>query len=299
MKQVIVDRLAGERARFSALRWMIGGLMALLFVVVAQASQTVPDGKWWSVGSNVWYVHSSFGNLLVADGTAQGSELDGEWYTRANEKLLLELVPSVGFTTGSTWPVGATAPTINYRVIHDGVIGYRGEFYALLGQWVQPNPNTTWSQLWDGAMTISLQAFNGQYLCAEGGGGQNVVANRNGVGTWEQFSMWSLSGGYLKNGDTVTMVSRDASFLCADKSNADKLMANRNGIGDWEKFMIVKVTEGDEYIRPGDTVAFVSESGAGKFWCANNGGGSDVVVNRLGVGTWERFVIGFPTPYPR
>ncbi len=29
---------------------------------------------------------------------------------------------------------------------------------------------------------VALQASNGQYVCAEGGGGQAVVANRNAIG---------------------------------------------------------------------------------------------------------------------
>jgi hypothetical protein len=35
---------------------------------------------------------------------------------------------------------------------------------------------------------ISLRASNGQYVCAEGGGGQVVVANRGAIGPWETGS---------------------------------------------------------------------------------------------------------------
>ena len=35
---------------------------------------------------------------------------------------------------------------------------------------------------------ISLQAFNGQYVCAEAGGGGAVVADRDRASFWETFT---------------------------------------------------------------------------------------------------------------
>ena len=40
-----------------------------------------------------------------------------------------------------------------------------------------------------GGYQIALKSFNGQYLVAEGGGGQAVYANRNAVGAWEIFML--------------------------------------------------------------------------------------------------------------
>ena len=36
---------------------------------------------------------------------------------------------------------------------------------------------------------VALQAFRGQYLCAEGGGGDGVAANRDWVAGWETFKL--------------------------------------------------------------------------------------------------------------
>ena len=36
---------------------------------------------------------------------------------------------------------------------------------------------------------IHLRANNGQYVCAEGGGGREVVANRSARGAWETFEL--------------------------------------------------------------------------------------------------------------
>ncbi len=38
-------------------------------------------------------------------------------------------------------------------------------------------------------MRMAFQADNGQYVCAEGGGGRELVANRNEIGPWESFDV--------------------------------------------------------------------------------------------------------------
>jgi hypothetical protein len=35
---------------------------------------------------------------------------------------------------------------------------------------------------------LALQASNGMYVCAEDGGGREVVANRTAIGPWETFT---------------------------------------------------------------------------------------------------------------
>jgi hypothetical protein len=36
---------------------------------------------------------------------------------------------------------------------------------------------------------IHLRAYDGHYVCAEGGGGRELVANRPGRGDWETFEV--------------------------------------------------------------------------------------------------------------
>jgi hypothetical protein len=38
-------------------------------------------------------------------------------------------------------------------------------------------------------MRMAFQADNGQYVCAEGGGGRELVANQNEIGPWESFDV--------------------------------------------------------------------------------------------------------------
>jgi hypothetical protein len=41
--------------------------------------------------------------------------------------------------------------------------------------------------------TIALKAANGQYVCAESGGNDVLVANRDAIGPWEQFTIIETS----------------------------------------------------------------------------------------------------------
>ena len=43
---------------------------------------------------------------------------------------------------------------------------------------------------------VALKAHNGKYVCAEGGGGQQLIANRDAIGPWETFI---LSKSYISN----------------------------------------------------------------------------------------------------
>lgn len=141
--------------------------------------------------------------------------------------------------------------------------------------------------------TVSFRAVNGQWVCAEGGGGREMVANRNGDGPWERFVFQDRDGGNIESGDVGFLRSDHGQFLCAENGGGSVLNATRIFGGPWEEFKIWKV-DGDGNlvggtISSGDTVAVTSVDGY--YWCAESGGGSTVVANRIGVGSWERFTI--------
>lgn len=52
---------------------------------------------------------------------------------------------------------------------------------------------------------VALQAHNGKYVCAEGGGGQHLIANRDQIGFWETFTLFksfaSVEGDYWRKID--------------------------------------------------------------------------------------------------
>jgi hypothetical protein len=62
--------------------------------------------------------------------------------------------------------------------------------------------------------TVQLQAYDGQYLAAEGGGGREILANRTGTSSdWVNFTLNKLDGegnvveGTIRSGDAVSLTS--------------------------------------------------------------------------------------------
>ncbi|MAF33091.1 MAG: matrixin family metalloprotease [Desulfobacterales bacterium] len=77
---------------------------------------------------------------------------------------------------------------------------------------------------------ISLRAYNGQYLIAEGGGGDLVYANRDAIGAWEKFELVDLGS------NMIALKAYNGQYLVAEGGGGDLVYANRDAIGTWEKF---------------------------------------------------------------
>jgi hypothetical protein len=141
--------------------------------------------------------------------------------------------------------------------------------------------------------SIAFQASNGQYLCADRGGGAGIVANRDGVGAWERFVFQDGQGGDIISGGVGFLRSDQGQFLCAEGGGGSTLNATRSAGSTWEEFTIWKIDDDGNVvpgvINSGDRIVVTTFDG--HYWCANLGGGGDVVANRTGVGEWERFTI--------
>jgi hypothetical protein len=107
---------------------------------------------------------------------------------------------------------------------------------------------------------ISLLANNSQYVCAESGGDNTIVANRASYGAWEKFSINDHNGGALTSNDEISLQSWNGLLLTAEGGGGGALTDNRRSLGVWEKFIVVK-TAGSGTIANGDTVAFRSANG--------------------------------------
>ena len=197
---------------------------------------------------------------------------------------------------------------------------------------------------------VAFQAANGQYVCAERGGGHEVVANRDKVGPWETFQMQPTEhsstqfGGGLNYTGGVFLRAANGQYLCAEKGGGrePELVANRDRPDDWERFLLlIDHTElnhlinswdylwqadRDAYlqnetplIHDGQSVAlhtwhmgaeWVSDPSQRQqinsyFVCAERGGGHEVMVNRnyhdlpdhtWNYGPWETFTLRVLTP---
>lgn len=85
---------------------------------------------------------------------------------------------------------------------------------------------------------ITFQANNGMFLCAEGGGGREVVANRPVASIWGTFALLDRSGGSLNDGDGIFLQGYDGNYVCAEGGGGRELVCNRRVASIWETFTI-------------------------------------------------------------
>ncbi len=137
-------------------------------------------------------------------------------------------------------------------------------------------------------LKIHLKAHNGQYLCAEGGGGRELVANRNNADIWESFTLSDENGGGLLSGDAIYMTAYNGKYICAEGGGGREVIATKDTPLSWERFVIEK-RNGSGIIKTGDLVSLKCSNG--QYICAEGGGGREVVANRSIVDVWETFTI--------
>jgi hypothetical protein len=77
---------------------------------------------------------------------------------------------------------------------------------------------------------ISFKASNGQYVVAEGGGGDLVYANRNAIGPWEIFELINLGN------NMIALKAYNGQYLTAEGGGGSLVYANSNAIGTWQTF---------------------------------------------------------------
>ncbi|MHC1686988.1 MAG: matrixin family metalloprotease [Methanothrix sp.] len=120
---------------------------------------------------------------------------------------------------------------------------------------------------------ISLRACNGLYVCAENGGGQQLIANRNWAKEWETFGLVNLGNG------KIALQTYNGQYVCAENGGGQTLVANRNWVKEWETFTLVDLGNGNVALQAYN----------GQYVCAENGGGLALTANRNLALQWETF----------
>lgn len=140
------------------------------------------------------------------------------------------------------------------------------------------------------AIMMSLRTENGHYLCAEAGGGREVIANRTTVGPWETFTIGpsDQTSRALMSGDRVTLRTVNGQFLCAENGGGGEVVANRVTAGPWETFTVVHADLSGGEISSGQCILLRTANG--QFLCAEGGGGREVTADRAAIGPWETFM---------
>ena len=149
-------------------------------------------------------------------------------------------------------------------------------------------------------ITVALQAHNGQFVCAERGGGAEVVANRDQIGPWETFGMGGWPKQHYNLPGVFSLWTASGMYVCAEGGGGHEVVANRPASGAWESFLVyVDRIEPKPYdtwdtlppLVDGALVAFRMVRSKYKFICAEGGGGREVVCDRDQQGPWETFTL--------
>lgn len=123
-------------------------------------------------------------------------------------------------------------------------------------------------------VVTTLESVGGFFVCAEGGGGADVVVNRESAGPWETWTVHTYDDG------RVSLQAHDGRYLTAELDGTVQAKATESG--EWERFTIEVRDVG---------VAFLSAHG--KYLCAEGGGGGPLVADRVPgptvPGEWEFF----------
>jgi hypothetical protein len=138
-------------------------------------------------------------------------------------------------------------------------------------------------------ITIRFRTTNGQYFCAEAGGGREMTANRVSAGPWETFSVEQLDqpGGPLLSGQRIALRTENGHYVCAENGGGQELIANRTSVGPWETFTIVHADLSGGEI--GDNQDVILRVAGGQYCCAEGGGGREILADRSAIGPWETF----------
>ena len=139
---------------------------------------------------------------------------------------------------------------------------------------------------------VNLQTANKLFVCAEGGGGGSVSANREEAREWETFTIWKIGGdGLIGFDDAVTLKTWDnAHYLVAEKGGGSALTAESVAVGGDETFTLRNAlfeTDPPTYLDL-NRVAFRTRY-QNLYLSAINGGGSFVRANGIDAGPFENF----------
>jgi len=120
---------------------------------------------------------------------------------------------------------------------------------------------------------VGILAVNNRFVCANNGGGSDLIANRTWIRAWEIFRLYQLTP------DNIALQTNNMNYVCAEGSGGRELVANRNRIDIWETFTVHK--------QAGNRISLQANNG--QFVCAEDGGATHLMANRWDMLAWETF----------
>jgi hypothetical protein len=242
--------------------------------VTVRYSANDPDSNLSGIRYNVWNATTGYfdngGGGFVSQSGSYGEvdktvtlDSDGDWY----------------FWTDAEDSAGAYASTGPWT----------GGFHITVAQASPPPPLPVSPAPDPSTALVNIRSLNGQWLYAQNGGGQAVVADQNTPTGWETFTLTDLSNTTLKSGDTIALMAPSGQYLSAEGGGGQNVVANRAVASGWEKFIIYDLSNGGGAINSGDSISIQVNNG--QYVSAEGGGGGVINANRNQVQGWETFTI--------
>lgn len=140
---------------------------------------------------------------------------------------------------------------------------------------------------------VHLQAWTGEFVRAEHGGGGRVIADRLQPAGQETFVVERDAPGCVQSGDAVFLRTSSRYFLRAEDGGDGLVDAVSTRPGEWESFRIERL-EGAGLIGPVDDVALRSADGSYLRVLYRDEPVRRVFADSANVGPWEHFTIFVP-----
>src|SRR5689334_3498990 len=122
---------------------------------------------------------------------------------------------------------------------------------------------------------VALRAFNGLFVTAELNLGDELIANRERMHTWEKFELFRLPDG------KVALRACNGKYVGAKLHQHCQLVADLPHMQDWETFTLQQLPDGK--------FAFRAFNGLYVSACLNRDG--ELIADRPEASGWEAFIL--------
>jgi hypothetical protein len=182
-----------------------------------------------------------------------------------------EIAAAIAKTESDVFPQQETSFMVGMRPVRTSQTvdlrfeGHGGRYLLTLEWRVRPLPTRL--------EKIGLQASNGNFVMASGGGRLQLLANAGHLREWETFGLIRLTS------NRVALLACNGDFVMAADGGGRELVAIAPWIREWETFRLEDLGDNRVALR-----AF-----NGQYVAAEGGGGRELVANRPRRGPWETF----------